>query len=93
MKYMVMSTPQPGAPSQMRGRQAEFWDWLSTLEATNVVEHCFVKVGRGAILVFDVPDHETLHRLIGEWSDRIAAEFTVIPLVDRGYQEAVARRG
>ena len=93
MKYVVMSNPLPSAPTAMRGRQSSWWDWVADLEAKGVIEGCYVKIGRGAILVMEVPDPETLHRLIAEWSDRVPAEYTVIPLADRAYQEGVARRG
>jgi hypothetical protein len=42
-------------------------------------------------VVFEVDGHETLHRLLNEWSDCVPAEFTIVPLVDRAYQERRAR--
>ena len=91
MLFMVRSQPQPGRPSELRGIQANFWDWLKTLEDAGTVKACYVPVGRGAIVVFDVDSHETLHRLVNEWSDRVPARFTITPLIDRAFQERRAR--
>jgi hypothetical protein len=91
MLYMVMSNPRPERPSEIKGRQASFWDWLEKLEDAGVVKACYVKTGRGAIVVFDVDSHETLHRLINEWSDRVPAEFTTYPLIDPAFQKQRAR--
>jgi hypothetical protein len=93
MLFMVMSRPQPGRPTELRGRQAAFWDWLKPLEASGTVKACYVPAGRGAIVVFDVDSHETLHRLVNEWSDCVPARHTIIPLVDRAFQERRARGG
>ena len=52
------------------------------------------KTGRGAIVVFEVDSHETLHRLITEWANCVPAEFTVYPLLaDAAHQEKIARKG
>ena len=93
MLFMVMSTPRPERPSEMRGRQTEYWDWLEPLKASGACKAVYVKTGRGAMVVFDVPDNETLHRYITEWAERVPAEFTVWPLVEASHQEAIARRG
>ncbi|MDQ8731973.1 DUF3303 family protein [Bradyrhizobium sp. LHD-71] len=94
MKFMVMSNPRPERPSDVRGRQTSFWDWLEPLKANRTVEAVYVKTGRGAILVFEVDDHETLHRLMTEWADCVPAELTVYPLLDDpAHQEKIARKG
>ena len=93
MQFMVMSTPRPERPSEMRGRQTTFWDWLEPLKQSGACKACYVKTGRGAMVVFDVPDNETLHRYITEWSDCVPAEFMVWPLVEASHQEKIARRG
>lgn len=93
MLYMVMSNPRPERPSEIKDRQTSFWDWIQKLKDAGTVQACYVKTGRGAIVVFDVDSHETLHRLINEWSDCVPAEFTTIPLVDPSFQERRARAG
>lgn len=93
MLFMVMSTPRPERPSTMRGGQTRFWDWLQPLKDEGACRAVYVKTGRGLMAVFDVPDHETLHRYMTEWAEQVPAEFTVWPLIDPAHQEAIARRG
>ena len=42
----------------------------------------WARAGRGAVVLFDVPDNETLHRLMNEWAEIIPAHFDVYPLID-----------
>ena len=91
MQFLVISTPRPERPSDMRGPQTKFWDWIKPLQARGTVQSCHIKVGRGACVVFDVADHETLHRLVNEWADCVPAAFEIIALVDPAFQERRAR--
>ena len=94
MKFMVMSNPRPERPSDVRVGQTAYWDWLAPLKKNGTVEAVYVKTGRGAIVVFEVDTHETLHRLITEWANCVPAEFTVYPLLaDPSHQEKIARKG
>ena len=93
MLFMVTNTPRPEQPSTMRAAQARFWDWIKPLQQDGTVRAVHIKAGRGAFVVFDVPDHTTLHRLMTEWAENIPSEFTTWPLVEPGVQEAIARRG
>jgi hypothetical protein len=38
--------------------------------------------GRGGGALFDVPDNETLKRIMIEWAEIIPAHFDVYPLID-----------
>lgn len=93
MQFMVMSTPRPERPSAMRESQTKFWDWLEPLKQAGTVTACYVKTGRGCMVVFEVPDHETLHRYITEWAEHVPAEYMVWPLVAAKHQETIARKG
>jgi hypothetical protein len=42
----------------------------------------WARAGRGAVALLDVPDNETLHRLLNEWAEIIPAHFKVLPLID-----------
>ena len=33
-------------------------------------------------MIFDVDSHETLHRLLNEWSDFVPAEFGIYPMME-----------
>ena len=91
MLFMVRSRPVPGRPSELKGVQTRFWDWLEPLERAGTVTACYVPAGRGAIVVFEVDSHETLHRLVNEWSDCVPARFEITPLIERAFQEGRAR--
>lgn len=93
MLFMVMSTPRPEQPSTMRAAQSRFWDWMASMQQDGTARAVYVKAGRGAMVVFDVPDHIALHRVMTQWAEHVPAEFTVWPLVEPGIQEAIARKG
>ena len=93
MLFMVMSTPRPDRPSEVRGAQSAFWDWLESLKRNGTVKAVHVKTGRGLFLVLDVDSHETLHRYMTEWTDRVPAAMQVWPLIDPAHQAEIARRG
>lgn len=93
MLFMVISTPRPEQPSSLRSSQSGWWDWIRPLERSGVAKAVYIKVGRGGIVVFDVDSNEALHTLVNQWSEFIAAEFLVIPLAERQYQEGIARAG
>ncbi len=93
MLFMVMSTPRPDSPSEMRGKQTAFWDWLEPLRQNGTVKAVHVKTGRGLFMVLDVDSHETLHRYMTEWADRVPAAMQVWPLIEAAHQEAIARAG
>jgi hypothetical protein len=93
MLFMVMSTPRPERPSEVRSAQTAFWDWLEPLRATGVVKDIYVKAGRGLFIVFDVDSHEILHRYMSDWADRVPAAMQVWPLIDPAVQEGIAREG
>jgi len=40
------------------------------------------------VILFDVPNNETLHRLMNEWAEIIPATFEVYPLIDTGAAKA-----
>lgn len=90
---MVISTPRPDQPSKLRKVQRDWWNWMHGLEASGVAQAVYVKVGRGAIAVFEVDSNEALHTLVNQWSEFIPAEFQVLPLAAAAYQEDIARQG
>lgn len=41
----------------------------------------------------DVDSHETLHKLINQWSENVPANFEVTALVSKEHQEKIAMAG
>ena len=93
MLFLVISTPRAESPSNARGGQKAWWDWLNALMEKGTVKHAWTKLGRGAVLVFDVDSHETLHKLINQWAENVPATFEVTAMIPKEVQERIARAG
>ena len=83
MLFLVISTPAPTRPSEVREQRKTFWPWVEDKIDRGVARYCFPRTGRGAVVMFDVDSHETLHRFLNEWADIIPAEFEIYPLMER----------
>jgi len=93
MLFLVVSTPRPERPSEVRDHQRRFWDWLDPLAHAGTARHVYTKLGRGTVVVFEVESHEALHALINQWAERVPAAFEVTPLLPAAHQRAIARAG
>lgn len=82
MLFLVISTPRPEKPSSLTDSRKCFWDWMQPLLDAGQCKSVHARVGRGAVALFDVDSNLTLHRLMNEWADIIAAHFDVYPLLD-----------
>lgn len=88
MLFMVISTPRPERPTEVSGKRQAYWQWLAPIQEKGLCKGIWARTGRGACALFDVPDNETLHRLMNEWADIIPATFDVYPLIDPGVAQA-----
>ena len=84
MLFMVISTPRPEKPSVVTPNRQAYWEWLAPLQKKGMCKGVWARTGRGAIALLDVPDNETLHRLMNEWAEIIPATFDVYPVIDPG---------
>lgn len=82
MLFLVISTPRPERPSDMAATRQTFWPWIGKYQENGMCRHIYARVGRGVVAIFDVPDNETLHRILNEWADIIPAHFETYPLID-----------
>ena len=82
MLFLVISEPRPEPPSSVTGRRKHYWDWIAPLQASGEVRSVHAKVGRGAVVLFNVPSNERLHQRLNEWADIIPASFEVHALID-----------
>jgi hypothetical protein len=82
MLFLVISTPVPTRPSEVREQRKKYWPWIQDKLDSDVARSVFPRTGRGAVVVFDVDAHETLHRLLNEWAELIPAEFGIYPLME-----------
>lgn len=90
MHYLVISTPAPTKPSIAREGQAAFWAWLDPLTKNGVAKHVYTKLGRGAVIIFDVQGPEDIHKLVNQWSECVPATFEVEALLPKEHQEKIA---
>jgi hypothetical protein len=93
MHFLVISTPTPDKPSAARDNQKQWGDWLNMLVADGTAKHVYTKLGRGAVVIFDVDAHETLHRLVNQWAECVPATFEVHALLPKEHQERIAKAG
>lgn len=84
MLYLIVTTPAPSRPSEVRSNRQRLWEWARPLMDSGVIRDraMYAKVGRGAMAVFDVASNEELHRLLSQWLEFVPAEVEVYPLMD-----------
>lgn len=82
MLFLVISEPRPEPPSSVVASRQRYWEWVAPLRASGEVRSVHAKVGRGAVVLFDVASNEALHHRLNEWCDIIPARFEVHALID-----------
>ncbi len=88
MLFLVISEPRPEPPTSVAPARQRFWSWIQPLIDAGEVRSVHAKVGRGAVVLFDVASNETLHAHLNAWADIVPARFDVHALID----PAAARR-
>ncbi len=82
MLFLVISEPRPEPPSSVTAARQRYWTWIEPLIAAGEVRSVHAKVGRGAVVLFDVASNEALHAHLNAWADIIPARFDVHALID-----------
>jgi len=80
MLFLVISTPQPARPDDVKGARTKFRRWIERLKTSNTVISFYPRVGRGAVVIFDVASNNELHALLTEWSNIVPAHHDVYSL-------------
>ena len=93
MHFLVISTPAAGKPSDARAGQKQWWDWINALIAQGTAKHVYTKLGRGAVIIFEVDAPETVHKLVNQWNELVPATFEVEALLPKEHQERIAMAG
>ncbi len=83
MLYLVVSTPHPSKPEDVKGVRAKWWAWAEDLKSEGKVLCYFARVGRGAVVIFDVSSNDELHELLTQWLNMVPVTFDTYPLVSR----------
>ena len=82
MLFLVISTPQPARPDDVKGARAKFKRWIGKLKQKKIVLSFYLRVGRGAAGIFDVASNDELHELLTEWANIVPVHHDVYPLVE-----------
>jgi hypothetical protein len=82
MLFLVISEPRPEPPSSVTAARQRYWSWIQPLIDAGEVRSVHAKVGRGAVVLFDVPSNEALHAHLNAWADIIPARFEVHALIE-----------
>jgi Domain of unknown function (DUF3303) len=82
MLFLVISAPRPEPPSSVTADRQRYWTWIQPLIDAGEVRQVHAKVGRGAVVLFDVASNEALHAHLNAWADIIPASFEVHALID-----------
>ena len=82
MLFLVISEPRPEPPSSVTAARQRYWTWIQPLIDAGQVRSVHAKVGRGAVVLFDVASNEALHAHLNAWADIVPARFDVHALID-----------
>jgi len=82
MLFLVISEPRAEPPSTVTAARQRYWTWIQPLIDAGEVRSVHAKVGRGAVVLFDVASNQALHAHLNAWADIIPAQFQVHALID-----------
>jgi len=80
MLFLVISSPHPSKPEEVKNARLGFRSWIKDLKSTEKVVCFYPKVGRGSIVVFDVSSNDELHKLLTQWLSIVPVNFDIYPL-------------
>lgn len=80
MLYLVISTPYPSKPEDVKSARLEFRSWIENLKSKNKVVCFYPRIGRGSVAIFDVSSNDELHTLMTQWLNIVPVGFDIYPL-------------
>lgn len=80
MLYLVISTPYPSRPEEVKNARLEFRKWIDGLKSKGKVICFYQRVGRGSVVIFDVSSNDELHELMTQWLNIVPVSFDIYPL-------------
>ena len=82
MLFLVVSSPNPQRPSEVKEQRRKYWPWAQDKLDKGLAISFYARTGRGAVAIFDVDSNDVLHRLLNEWSEIVPVKFDIYPLLD-----------
>jgi hypothetical protein len=80
MLYLVISTPHPSKPEDVKNARLEFRSWIKDLKSKNKLVCFYPRIGRGSIVILDVSSNDELHKLMTQWLNIVPVIFDIYPL-------------
>ena len=80
MLYLIISTPHPSRPEDVKNERLEFRSWIKDLKSKKKLVCFYPRVGRGSIVILDVSSNDELHKLMTQWLDIVPVSFDIYPL-------------
>jgi len=80
MLYLIVSTPHPSRPEDVKSERLKFWSWIKDLKSKKTIICCYPRVGRGVVAIVDVSSNDELHQHMTHWTDIVPVSFDVYPL-------------
>lgn len=89
MLFLVISTPPPTRPKEVKDIRLQLRAWIKDLKTKKKVISFYPRVGRGAVVIFDVASNDELHELLTQWLNILPVNFDIYPLPTPSFQEEV----
>ncbi len=80
MLFLVISSPEPSKPEDVKDARLKFRSWIGDLKSQNKVVRFYPRVGRGSVVILDVSSNDELHKLLTQWSNIVPVSFEIYPL-------------
>jgi len=91
MLYLLISTPHPSRPEDVKGARLEFRSWIGRLKAENKVVCFYPRAGRGSVVILELASNDELHEIMTEWSNIVPVAFDVYPLATPAQAEELLK--
>jgi muconolactone delta-isomerase len=80
MLFLVISSPQPSRPEDVKEARVKFRSWIGHLRLENKIICFYPRVGRGSVVILDVSSNDELHELLTQWLNIVPVSFDIYPL-------------
>ena len=91
MLYLVISTPHPSKPEELKNARLEFRSWTKDLKSENKLVYFYPRVGRGSVIILDVSSNDELHKLLTQWLNIVPVSFDIYPLATPSEAEEILK--
>ncbi len=91
MLFLVISSPEPSKPEDVKDARLEFRSWIGDLKSQNKLFCFYPRVGRGSVVILNVSSNDELHKLLTQWSNIVPVGFEIYPLATPAEAERLLR--